>query len=751
MKNKYLLFVLFSIISQGIAQNRISFLEKKSDQYDLSKNFKSYKILEINDQMQHISDGKEIIIKVDEEYVFKLRENRIISDEHIISIQNESGIETKHLDETGFDGRYFLNDRNSTGLLALSMFEDTYHFYIKNKTKEFYIESLQKFDNNTSSNLYVYYEVKDIVEDNSYSCAVEDEASKMPANNQISVATGVCKIVELNFAVDYSMYASYGTINAVINRTLELINLSQVNYTIVNGLSDDVSFKINEHFIVTCTTCNNWATTLDINNNYNNFYTNASLMFTKPYDIKVLLQNQGGSGSVVGLGSLAMCNNFGTSVVKNYVSNSDLTRNILSHELGHNLGCQHTAGFIMNATLNGSTVWAPESIGVLNNSLNTLSCINECYTEPCTNTKISNLTVETNTLNSTIDVSWLAEATTSYKARLYNYSTSTWTAYTTLNFPTNFISFPFSQTNCTDKYRVEITPFCDDINGITEQIVFSVSQNVDAPKLTFTNNNTSPLCGGKEAYFSVIAVDGGTNPSYQWKVNGTNVGANQSSYSTTTLQNNDVVSCELTSNATCVNSPVANASVTVTVTTPTVLSVTIATENLIVCAGDSVTLIATGLNITSQYPYYNWTFNGDTIQGGNSGQLSGATLTHIPLVSGMYVCNLSDGEGCHTTSDSAQSNSITVTVLPQPCNLAIETFEISDLNYYPNPVKDNLKFSAKELISTITIYAVTGQKVIGVPVYAETTTLNVSSLSKGTYFVKIVASEKTKYIKFIKE
>ena len=32
------------------------------------------------------------------------------------------------------------------------------------------------------------------------------------------------------------------------------------------------------------------------------------------------------------------------------------------------------------------------------------------------------------------------------------------------------------------------------------------------------------MCGGKEAYFSVIAVDGGTNPSYQSKVNGTNVG-----------------------------------------------------------------------------------------------------------------------------------------------------------------------------------------------------------------------------------
>ena len=89
--------------------------------------------------------------------------------------------------------------------------------------------------------------------------------------------------------------------------------------------------------------------------------------------------------------------------------------------------------------------------------------------------------------------------------------------------------------------------------------------------------------------------------------------------------------------------------------------------------------------------------------------------------------------------------------MPQPCNLAIDTFEISGLKYYPNPVKDNLKFSADELISTITIYAVTGQKVIAATVDAATTILNVSNLPKGTYFVKIEATEKTKYIKFIKE
>lgn len=750
MKKRYLLILFFSIISQGIAQNRISFFEKISTKYDLSKNFKSYKILEIDDKMQRISDGEEIIIAFDQDYIFKLHENRLLSDQHIISIQNATGIQRKDISEIGFDGKYFTN-QTANSQLAFSMFEDKYNFYIKNKTKEFYIESLQKFDINANSNLYVYYEVKDIIEETSYFCGLKNKENKTVINTQKSTLNGVCKTVEINFAVDYSMYATYGTISSVINRTLELINLSQVNYSISNGLSDDVSFKINEHFIVTCDTCNNWATTLDINDNYNSFYANAYQMFTRPYDIKVLFQNQGGPGSVIGLGSLSMCNNSGTSVVKNYASNSDYTRNILSHELGHNFGCQHTSGFIMNASVNGSNTWAPESITVINNSLNTLSCINNCATAPCDNKKVSNLLVASNLVSSTIDVSWLAEEDISHKVRLYSYNTSSWTPYTTLNFPTNSISFPFSQTNCTDKYRVEITPICSNINGISEQIVLIISQNVAAPKIKFGNPINQQFCGGKVAYFNVTATDGGTNPSYQWKVNGIDVGTNQNTYSTTTLQNNDVVSCYLTSNASCVNSPYASASVTVSVVTPTVLSVTITTDNLTICAGDSITLNATGLNVNSQYPYYNWTFNGNTIQGGNTGQVSGPVLTHTPTESGVYVCNLSDGEGCHTTNGSVASNTIAVTVLPQPCNLGIDAFEISGLNYYPNPVKEKLTISAKELISNITIYTISGQKVLFMNVNSDATALNLSNLSSGTYFAKIESDQKTKYIKIIKE
>jgi hypothetical protein len=754
MKKIYLLTLSLVVFFQGIAQNRISFSEKKANEFDLSKNFKSYKILEIDDKLQRISDGEEIIISLDKQYVFELKENKILSDNYIVSTKSKDGIERKNLDEIGFDGKYFVNnDIASNNQLAFSMFEDRYSFYIKNESKEFYIEPLKNFDKTASSNLYVYYQVEDIIQENDYSCGLKNEEHKSEIYSTLerNTTTGVCKSVDINFAVDYTMFATYGSVNGAINRTLELINLSQVNYTIVNGLSDDVFFKVNEHFIVTCNTCNNWDPTLEIYDNYNNFSWNAYQMFINPYDIKVLFQNQGGTGSVIGLGSLTMCNNYGIAVVKNYPLNSDYTRNILSHELGHNFGCQHTSGYIMNPSINSTNNWAPESITVINNSLNTLSCISNCTSSPCSNKKVSDAVVTIDANSGIINVSWLAETGISFKVRLYNYYTNSWSSYTTVNYPANSAFFVYSQLHCNDKYRVEIVPVCSGINGISEQIVFNISQNAAAPYLSQIFGASEPLCSGKMAYFSITSIDGGAAPVYQWKINGFNIGTNAPNLSTNVLQNNDVISCQLTSNATCVNNPIATSSAIVTVTVPTVLSVAIEASNTTICAGDTVSLNATGTNIISLYPFYSWTFNGNYIQGGPTGQQSGPIVTHTPTESGIYVCTLYDGESCHTVEGGAISNPIYVTVLPQPCNLVNNNFEISGLNYYPNPVENVLHVSANEMISSIEIFTIIGQKIESKKINLEKATLDLSTLSNGTYFVKVEANGKMKNIKVIKE
>ncbi len=62
---------------------------------------------------------------------------------------------------------------------------------------------------------------------------------------------------------------------------------------------------------------------------------------------------------------------------------------------------------------------------------------------------------------------------------------------------------------------------------------------------------------GKLVTFTAVPANGGTNPKYEWKVDGAIVGNNSSIYATTGLTDGQIVSCQLTSNYPCINSATA--------------------------------------------------------------------------------------------------------------------------------------------------------------------------------------------------
>ncbi len=82
------------------------------------------------------------------------------------------------------------------------------------------------------------------------------------------------------------------------------------------------------------------------------------------------------------------------------------------------------------------------------------------------------------------------------------------------------------------------------------------------------------VCDVTVANFSATITDGGSNPQYQWKLNGNNVGTNTNTYSNSALVNGDSVWCMLTSNASCVNTPTVSSNKVITVYP------TITTENI---------------------------------------------------------------------------------------------------------------------------------------------------------------------------
>jgi len=98
----------------------------------------------------------------------------------------------------------------------------------------------------------------------------------------------------------------------------------------------------------------------------------------------------------------------------------------------------------------------------------------------------------------------------------------------------------------------------------------------------------------------------------------------------------------------------------------------------------------------------------------------------------------------HTTM--VQINCPTTTVL------ANEDFTVAnEMKVYPNPVKDLLQISFDATISTVGIYNILGQEVIAKMINANEGFVDVSTLSPGTYIVKVTAGEQVKTLKVIKQ
>ncbi|MFH0893585.1 MAG: PKD domain-containing protein, partial [Bacteroidota bacterium] len=188
----------------------------------------------------------------------------------------------------------------------------------------------------------------------------------------------------------------------------------------------------------------------------------------------------------------------------------------------------------------------------------------------------------------------------------------------------------------------------------------SITMTVNAggvASVSIAANPTGAICSGTSVTYTATPTNGGT-PTYQWKKNGTNIsGATNSTYTSTTLANGDIITCVMTSSLSCATgSPATSNSITMTVNVGGAASVSIAASPTgSICSGTSVTFTATPTN--GGTPTYQWKKNGTNISGATN-----STYTSSALANGdVITCVMTSSLSCATGSPST-SNSITMTV-----------------------------------------------------------------------------------------
>lgn len=181
----------------------------------------------------------------------------------------------------------------------------------------------------------------------------------------------------------------------------------------------------------------------------------------------------------------------------------------------------------------------------------------------------------------------------------------------------------------------------------------TITVSVTAPVTpTISISGSNSVCQGSSAtYTATTNITGGT---LQWKVNGNNVGTNNTSFSYTPA-NGDVLTCMVATPSSGCFSPTSatSAPINIVVNTPAIPAVSISTPNTTICAGTSVTFTNT-TNVAGGT--YQWKI-GTTVVGTNSTYTT-STLTNNANVTCTVTIPVG---GCYTTS-SVVSNVIVMTV-----------------------------------------------------------------------------------------
>lgn len=300
----------------------------------------------------------------------EIHAHELRSQGYAVRAQEEHGIVAYPVSEVKtFRGRLAGQPEN---IVSLTLDHEFIYGFIRQGSEDWFIEPLWYFMPEAARDLFVIYPSSGVKPVEGKTCGVDEMKHRVGQLDKHehghTPETGNCYRLELAIASDWSMRQKYGSVSAVENHNIGVMNNVAANYD--DEFSDEINFFIVTQFVSDCATCDPWTSSTDAEVLLDDFSAWGPTNFGVTHDLGQLWTNRDFDGSTVGIAWLnAVCTSLRYHCLQDFTSNADFLRVMTAHEIGHNFSAEHDAQgspYIMAPTVQNSDIWSSLSVTDIN-------------------------------------------------------------------------------------------------------------------------------------------------------------------------------------------------------------------------------------------------------------------------------------------------------------------------------------------------------------------------------------------------
>jgi len=320
-----------------------------------------------------------------------LYENDLLPQEHIVNSTTQKNL---RLDLPKTYSGYLVSDP-SKSKVRLTVSNQHLLGSIEIGKKNYFIEPVSNFTE-LKSNAHVWYDSDHAISTKETSCASREVAKRSQESHNRITKSEECRVYDVAIALDYGYNVKHGGIEGALAQSISIMNMVAGDFD--DAFDQEIQFRIVEHYISDCSSCDPWELDDHALVFLNHFASWASTGFSSNYDIGQFWTTTNlwygfnplgyPDYGVIGFAENNVCDG-AHQIMEDYTSHAPFLRTLTSHEFGHNFGYDHDpdrSGYIMTPSVTDTRNWSFNSKNSINQILPSLSCYSNCLGEGCDET-----------------------------------------------------------------------------------------------------------------------------------------------------------------------------------------------------------------------------------------------------------------------------------------------------------------------------------------------------------------------------